>query len=355
VAWTDRPAVDTWYIVFVDGDEDLFPVHRGSDFRPIAFTNPIRVDVDGDGVFTPPGNLAGVEPIQTIDETDAQGVPVRLGQLVAAVGCATTDTRFGDPSAGIFYFEDGTGGIQVRERVNSTTEVRRGDQVWVGGVVSQVLGETVLGDARVEVLKPGAPCPVGVPVTAATVASEPLEGRVVRIPSVSVVSGTWPVGGAEGAVVLADASGTVELLVPPGVVVPPEASDLVDFELTALVSQRDFTPPFTSGYRLVLRDGADLFPDGARPGGMAGGADVRLGRPHPNPFRGDVTIPVLAAPVGARAAVEIHDVAGRRVRTLALPEDGRPLTWDGRDERGRSVAAGVYFVGGGAARVVKLD
>jgi hypothetical protein len=361
VSWVDRPAVDTWYLVFVDGDEDLFPVRRGFGFRPLAFTNPIRVDVDGDGAFTPPGNLASVEPIEDVDRVDAQGVPLRLGEFVAVVGCATTDTRFGDPSLGVFYLEDGTGGIRVREQVETTTEIRRGDTVWAGGVLSQQLGETVLTDVQVDVLESGGVCSEGIPITTGEVAAgvEALEGRVVRISGANVTSGSWPAGGAEGAVVLDDGSGAVSLIVPTGVVVPAEASELKDFELTAIVSQRDFAPPFTSGYHLLLRDGADLFGEGA---GAGRGAleGIRLGRPHPNPFRGSVTIPVFAAPSPTPAKIEIFDVTGRRVSEQVVPPNGR-LEWDGTDTRGRRVPAGVYFVRPlghtrvGATRLVKLD
>jgi flagellar hook assembly protein FlgD len=43
----------------------------------------------------------------------------------------------------------------------------------------------------------------------------------------------------------------------------------------------------------------------------------------------------------------VYDVAGRIVRTLAdgtLASGRHEQTWDGRDEAGKTVAAGVYFV-----------
>ena len=57
----------------------------------------------------------------------------------------------------------------------------------------------------------------------------------------------------------------------------------------------------------------------------------------------------FAIPPGADAAstLDIHDVAGRIVRRIALsPADagGRTVWWDGRDEAGTDVRAGVYFV-----------
>jgi hypothetical protein len=45
--------------------------------------------------------------------------------------------------------------------------------------------------------------------------------------------------------------------------------------------------------------------------------------------------------------VLVRDVTGRLVRTLArgpLPGEPRTWVWDGRDDRGAPVAAGVYLV-----------
>jgi hypothetical protein len=70
----------------------------------------------------------------------------------------------------------------------------------------------------------------------------------------------------------------------------------------------------------------------------------------PNPFRSRLNI--QADGVGG---IQVHDVAGRLVRTL--PAGG---VWDGRDARGRAVAPGAYFVtvpcvgGTDRRRVVRL-
>ena len=45
------PKVDTWYVFLVRGGQNLTPVGMGT---PYAYTNPLYVDADGDGVFTPP-------------------------------------------------------------------------------------------------------------------------------------------------------------------------------------------------------------------------------------------------------------------------------------------------------------
>ena len=71
-----------------------------------------------------------------------------------------------------------------------------------------------------------------------------------------------------------------------------------------------------------------------------------LGRPHPAVTRDATTLSLeLTAP--ARAAVAVYDAAGRRVRVLAeaeLPAGTHAIAWDGRDQRGQLVPAGVYFI-----------
>ena len=67
---------------------------------------------------------------------------------------------------------------------------------------------------------------------------------------------------------------------------------------------------------------------------------------HPNPFNPSTTIS-FDLPQAAPARLAIHDVAGRLVRTLAggevLGEGRHEVVWNGRDDGGQLVAAGVYF------------
>jgi hypothetical protein len=65
----------------------------------------------------------------------------------------------------------------------------------------------------------------------------------------------------------------------------------------------------------------------------------------PNPFRGITTIR-FSMPQAVPATLAIHDVAGRRVRTLldgAAVDGDRRFVWDGRDDAGRALSSGVYF------------
>jgi hypothetical protein len=73
---------------------------------------------------------------------------------------------------------------------------------------------------------------------------------------------------------------------------------------------------------------------------------TRLLPSAPNPFLGSTQIRFALAEPG-EAAVRVYALDGRLVRTLldaSLPAGEKSLTWDGRDEMGRSVAAGTYIV-----------
>jgi hypothetical protein len=75
-------------------------------------------------------------------------------------------------------------------------------------------------------------------------------------------------------------------------------------------------------------------------------AEWRLEGIAPQPSRSAQTI-LVDMPSAARLDVVVQDLAGRLVRTLhrgTLPAGRASIGWDGRDDRGRRVAAGVYFV-----------
>jgi hypothetical protein len=74
----------------------------------------------------------------------------------------------------------------------------------------------------------------------------------------------------------------------------------------------------------------------------------------PNPLRTRATI-AYTLPALARVRLEVFDVSGRRVRLLAdaeRPAGTHAVEWDGRDARGRRVAAGIYVcrLSAGASR-----
>ena len=66
----------------------------------------------------------------------------------------------------------------------------------------------------------------------------------------------------------------------------------------------------------------------------------------PNPFNPSTAIHIHV-PVSGQVTLEVYDLTGRVVRRLLhhqpLPAGSHTRFWEGRDDQGRPVAAGVYF------------
>ncbi len=72
---------------------------------------------------------------------------------------------------------------------------------------------------------------------------------------------------------------------------------------------------------------------------------ARLGQNVPNPFNPMTTI-YFSLPAAGRATLTIFDVAGNRIKTLVrqdLEAGDHEVVWNGSDDGGRQVAAGIYL------------
>jgi hypothetical protein len=75
-------------------------------------------------------------------------------------------------------------------------------------------------------------------------------------------------------------------------------------------------------------------------------AAFALTQNYPNPFNPSTVIGYDVPAGGGAVAIRIYDVGGRLVRTLVngVETPGRKtVEWHGRDDRGNTVATGVYF------------
>ena len=98
---------------------------------------------------------------------------------------------------------------------------------------------------------------------------------------------------------------------------------------------------------LAARNGAVITPMGAlpsvvlEPGASSGGNALALSPARPNPFNGSTTF-AIRLPATAPVDLAVHDLAGRRIATLAHAVYGpgeHSFTWDGAGARD-----GLYFV-----------
>ena len=77
----------------------------------------------------------------------------------------------------------------------------------------------------------------------------------------------------------------------------------------------------------------------------SGPAVLALARPMPNPARGRTTLH-FSLPEAGSARIEILDVSGRRVwgHSAMLPAGASAFTFDGHDDQGHTLGAGLYLV-----------
>jgi hypothetical protein len=105
---------------------------------------------------------------------------------------------------------------------------------------------------------------------------------------------------------------------------------------------------------------ATVAPVAAGPAAGPGASALQLGAPFPNPSRDGGATVRYVLPRRSEVRLDVFDVGGRRVRTLVsatADAGGHAARWDGRDERGAPVAAGVYLIrarAGGEVRDRKI-
>jgi hypothetical protein len=315
------------------GDESLLRVSGVSD----VFGNMMEAF---EGTIQTSENATSIADVQAYDDT---GISVMSGETVRIAGFTTVPPGVFQPDRTNMYVQDIDGwGVNVYAGSPMQLPPLEGDLVRATGEVLDYISSSSGGGATTEVdassitvlargfepLEP-AVLPTG------NVGREENEGRFVRASGV-VVS-------VEGfAIYINDGSGATQIY--------QNFTDL-DFsvfavgdsvEMTGVVLQYDLSPPFLSGYELAPRYDSDM---------------VMLSANYPEEAVADVTARVLDrraeeaigisfnAPRASHVTVRVYDMKGREIATLF---DGFCLgsqlaTWDGKDDHGRKVPAGVYL------------
>jgi hypothetical protein len=152
------------------------------------------------------------------------------------------------------------------------------------------------------------------------------------------------------------------------------AIDISIFDVASTTSEKWRLAAATStlGYKILVwqddRNGdSDVFAQNVNSDGTLGpatgvdgeAADITaLGAPWPNPMSGGTHFE-FSLPASSPGVLEVCNVGGQVVRRLAVSSRGQDgvVSWDGRDDRGRAVPGGVYFVrlaGGEASGTAKV-
>ncbi|MEO8167300.1 MAG: phospholipase D-like domain-containing protein, partial [bacterium] len=231
-----------------------------------SFSFPIRTGTSPDSVFaigTQPSIFiySTPLPLSSVQENDANGVPLRNNTLVTVRGIVTVANQFNGPS----YIQDNSGGLGIFGPSLSTA-VNIGDEVLVSGLVQPFSGLTEIVNPRLHSIASTGNSVDPIVVTANQIANdgaggvEQYECRLVRLNNVSVTgTGNWA---GNTNYPLTDATGNTQIRI-------ATASNLVGtpipagaFDLIAVVGQFISTPPYIGGYQLLPRFLADQISTG---------------------------------------------------------------------------------------------
>jgi hypothetical protein len=122
---------------------------------------------------------------------------------------------------------------------------------------------------------------------------------------------------------------------------PLETGDVLDGTRTYWVRGRDAAGNWSAATAVTVPTSGSTTVSGDEPAAV----DF-LAPPSPNPLRSSATIRFGLARAG-EVRLELFDVSGRRVRTVASGVFGpgaHVAAWDGRDHQGHGVKSGVFFL-----------
>lgn len=213
---------------------------------------------------------AQVIPIDSLRRQDANGVPLLLGQTVTVRGVVTMSQELGTP---LVYLQDPTGGtIGYDGPFWSNTE--QGDSVQVTGVVTQFNGLTEFTPVNSHtVLASNRPfTPRVVTCSNVRLNGELYEAQLIRINGVTAVHNTsgqnvttWSVTGSGTNYRILVGADSVEIRIYATTNIANAPVPPFPFDVIALVSQFDSSPPYTSGYQILPRSLTDFIVSGSGP------------------------------------------------------------------------------------------
>jgi len=232
----------------------------------VSFT--IRTTTDGTlyaPIKTQPKTIVYGTPrtMAQVKQKNGGGAHMLLGKWVVVRGTVTVAQEFGGPS----YMQDATAGVAVFDS-SVTNNVQRGDDIVVLGLVAPFNDMFELTPA-VLLDKMGTQLVVEpIPVSAAQIlgqdASEPLEGRLVRMDNVASVTTTtgaavsaWTVTGSGTNYLLTDATGAVQTRISPRITLANMPMPNGVFDMVGVLGQykTDFQVMPRSSEDIVLETG----------------------------------------------------------------------------------------------------
>jgi phosphatidylserine/phosphatidylglycerophosphate/cardiolipin synthase-like enzyme len=210
---------------------------------------------------------AQVIPIDSVRRQDANGVPLLLGQTVTVRGVITMSQELATP---LVYFQDPTGGM-IGYDGTFWPSTEQGDSVQVTGVVTQFNGLTELQPVNTStVLASNIPfTPRVVTCSNIRLNGELYEGQLIRINGVTAVHSTtgqnvtsWNTTGSGTNYRVLVGNDSVEIRIYSSTNIANAPVPPFPFDVIALTSQFDSSPPYNSGYQILPRSLSDFIVSG---------------------------------------------------------------------------------------------
>jgi len=290
-------------------------------------------------------------PIERLRAVNDQGVPLLLNEIVAVAGVLTMEPFRLTDARTEAYLQDATAGVNLFSfRTDFDVFFEVGAPLAVRGRIIQFNGLTEIEPIGLPDIvelagfrELPAPVPVEVDVVTLIAQGEALEGSLVRVPNLFLVSGTWPSSPALTTLVVSDGTAEIELVVNSSNFEMFEFTPAFPATITGIVSQRVLNPPFLGGYRLLPRTVDDF-------------------------EAGEVTIPptavddAFAAVAGVTAVLDVlanDSIPAGGPVTLEVASDPRLAVVDGKieflsDEGGEVVFSYTVFDGNGRSDTAEV-
>ncbi len=344
------------------GGVDVLEATLSRDGRTVLLTTTDRIPgesytLDVYGVTDVAGNPVGSSqdtiwiqigattiPITELQEYDENGLSIRAGETVKAVGFTTVPAGVFQPQYTSMYIQEPDGfGVNVFMFGQMSEPVLEGDLVAATGEIVDYISSSGAG-ATTEVDASS--------VTILARGFSPLEPTVMKTGEVGhedneglFVQTSGVVVSVEGfAIYVDDGSGSIQIY---------QNFNNINFEqfavgdsvsMTGAILQYDQTMPYLSGYELAPRYDADMEILEAQ---YSGSADIEIvGSAGVLDLGAKEVIEIrYNAPKASHVTVRIFDLKGREVATLydGICLGPQRTTWDARDNAGNKVPMGAYL------------
>ncbi|MFZ1290773.1 MAG: endonuclease [Melioribacteraceae bacterium] len=205
-------------------------------------------------LFTGTTSMAELHAINADGILDYDGILARING-VATVGTPTFSSTSLD-----FYLQDATGGISIYKAGDAATSITQGNNYTITGNLDQFNGKTELIPevSSIDIVNNGAstlPVPFEMSVAQLENVAEIMEGRLVTIRNLSLISGTWAPGQS---LVLSDNGGTNQITLHYDSSTNLGSSPIWPVDITGIYSQYDDFAPYTNKYQILPRTADDI-------------------------------------------------------------------------------------------------